>query len=1611
METPRARFALLALMALATLVFVLGSFAAAIYMPAEARAADSPEEVAASGPAASLDAPASDPAASPDAPASDPAASPAFTTSSTMPDVKTFTVNCYLNGTEERIAPPRVRVAQAGETVQVTPATIDGYTPVSPDAKALKVTGDDPSADFYYYKNVTLVADGPSADPVTYDGRDHTSSYSVKGELEGHEVDFGDVKLNERYRDAGTYHVSFPNGTVGTVDKSQTYVVSECVDGTYVIKPAPISISTPSASKVYDGKPLAAKKDATIKGLVNGEKCGFEVVGSQTEVGTSRNAYEITWASGEGSAANGFSARESNYVVESVMVGSLTVAESADTVVVTTTGGTFAYDAKAHGTTVSVSGLPSGYTVKTAKSSATATDVTSEPIAATADDLVIQDKSGADVTDKLKIVRADGELAIVPRPVQVYVQGRTNDADVFFDGNEHEVNGYTAHADQALYDVAHDVVFSGVARARRTDAGTEPMGLTAEQFRNTDGNFDVTFVVADGSITVRKATSSVVVGSVRHPVWTQGSSGAPSIHASVVGINNYADPAIEFKSASSDEFTSEEPTETGTYTVRATWGETDNCEEISATSLFTIAPAEGEGPAGAAPTAAPASAAASDTSAAAAPAADAAAPKVTVTTTGGTFAYDGQPHGATVEVDGLSDGYVVERAASSATATDVTAEPIPATADDLVIRDASGADVTAKLDIAYNDDTLAVTPRNAVVTVYDAVKEFSAHDPAFTADIEGVIEGDEVELEYTRAEGEDIGWYSIDAAATGASSANYAFTYVPGTLTITRNTSRAIVLTAPSLTKSYDGRELTATSEGAGITVSPLAQSGVPSGFKAQVTSYDGAIVNASTTANLINACEILDADGVDKRSSFNSVKLVPGTLTVKRRVVTLASAGGHKVYDGNPLTSDEVTVGGDGFAGDEGAGVSFEVTGMQTIVGNSQNDFTYKFDSSVAKADNYDVRQVLGTLVVTNRFENDLFQIAVRAKSDSVLYDGQEKSVSGLETDTFTVGGNTYRVEGLEASARGVGAGCYASRLTGTPVVRDSNNNDVTGQFHVSEADGLLEIRKRTLAFESASAEKLSDGKELTCEDVTVEGDGFAPGEGASFEVTGSQTGIGSSPNVFTWTFDEGTDEDNYRVSSPDSYGTLTVASRDARTELTVVARSGEFLYDGSEKSVDGLKSQLFTFDGVTYAIEGLSASARATDAGTYVVGIEGKPVIRDSEGTDVTDRFAVKTVPGELRINKRAITLTSSSASRPYDGQPFMYDFVEITGDGFAMGEGASFDVTGLQILPGSAENTFTYALDEGTDPGNYDITTSFGRLSVTNRDARHEITLQAKSDEVRYDGSEHAVEGFETLTFEVDGGVYTVEGVEAHAAGTEAGVYTTQVTGEPRVMDSELNDVTAQFAVHVLNGELRVRSTNTLTIKYLTDEGLEMAAPFVGSYEPGSSFGPVISPAVPGYSPGVASVSNGHEGMPDRDVEVLVVYSPHEGHEIWLSPEGELHEGEVPGGTPFEGEIAVPVNVVPTPVVAVAKPEGGAFAPTPTAATLLNAQRGAVPDAVLVVSGSGDVSLAALAEEHVRLGVADNARSWPAPMSLTGIVGALVAVAGVAALAVVLARRRRG
>lgn len=83
---------------------------------------------------------------------------------------------------------------------------------------------------------------------------------------------------------------------------------------------------------------------------------------------------------------------------------------------------------------------------------------------------------------------------------------------------------------------------------------------------------------------------------------------------------------------------------------------------------------------------------------------------------------------------------------------------------------------------------------------------------------------------------------------------------------------------------------------------------------------------------------------------------------------------------------------------------------------------------------------------------------------------------------------------------------------------------------------------------------------------------------------------------------------------------------------------------------------------------------------------------------------------------ITPRDVTLTSGSATKEYDGTALTNNTVTVGGQGFADGEGATYNVTGTQTEVGSSENTFTYKLNENTEASNYKITTESGTLEVT-------------------------------------------------------------------------------------------------------------------------------------------------------------------------------------------------------------------------------------------------------------------------------------------------------
>ena len=101
-----------------------------------------------------------------------------------------------------------------------------------------------------------------------------------------------------------------------------------------------------------------------------------------------------------------------------------------------------------------------------------------------------------------QITKNEGKLSItaVETEVQVQIVGATD--TVGYDGNEHQVEGYTVTINNDKYHEA-DFTFSGNKVAKGINAGTYNMELAVEQFKNNSSNFsNVTFTVTDGYLVI-----------------------------------------------------------------------------------------------------------------------------------------------------------------------------------------------------------------------------------------------------------------------------------------------------------------------------------------------------------------------------------------------------------------------------------------------------------------------------------------------------------------------------------------------------------------------------------------------------------------------------------------------------------------------------------------------------------------------------------------------------------------------------------------------------------------------------------------------------------------------------------------------------------------------------------------------------------------------------------------------------------------------------------------------------------------------------------------------------------------------------------------------------
>ena len=725
-----------------------------------------------------------------------------------------------------------------------------------------------------------------------------------------------------------------------------------------------------------------------------------------------------------------------------------------------------------------------------------------------------------------------------------------------------------------------------------------------------------------------------------------------------------------------------------------------------------------------------------------------------------------------------------------------------------------------------NDFTITVKYyKNVTLTAKSDTKTYNGREQT----LEGYTSSDEAakfDDVTAKGSGTDAGEYEVafnkDYTGTVSKDGTYIVSgTTPGKLTISPVTKELVItVTGHTGGEKYNGKEQTV--EGYDV-------AGLPDGMSKDDVLYDGAAEAKGTDAGTykmnLDKAKFSVKESAAKNYTNVRFKVTDGELSIAKRKITLWSEDGHKNYDGAALQRrtdinvdgtknvwnnetgswSEKTFAGDGFVSGEG------IEGKTKTVWTNQNDasdetniapgvYNNKFRVTFkdgTNPGNYEITEVYGKLYVNKRVDKDRYTVTINAVSKAdATYNGKKQSVSGVfatvSNNKYSANGMTFvndknvafTITGFSAQAEGTDADTYTSKVVKDEDklrVVDQYGNDVTDQFTFKTNDGSLVINKRAVTIKPKDASREYNGKALTPSDFEVVEGSFVDGQGIeSCTYGGSQTQVGTSnSSIKSMKAKSGTDlEKNYEVKR--NPGALTVIDRNAKYQITVEANSGEFTYDGTEHEVTGLKTDKFVEDGIEYTVSGLTADLKKADAGTYSVEVTGTAKVTDPDGNDVTAQFAVDAVPGELKINKRNVTLKAASDEKVYDGKALTNSNVTVGGDGFADGEGATYEVVGSQVDAGESANTITsYTLNNGTKESNYEIKTYPGVLKVTPVADEIVVTVEGATKTVLYNGEKQAASGVVITSSNeklVPGKNLTYTGPMT-ANGTDAGTYENQ------------------------------------------------------------------------------------------------------------------------------------------------------------------------------------------------------------------------------------------
>lgn len=591
------------------------------------------------------------------------------------------------------------------------------------------------------------------------------------------------------------------------------------------------------------------------------------------------------------------------------------------------------------------------------------------------------------------------------------------------------------------------------------------------------------------------------------------------------------------------------------------------------------------------------------------------------------------------------------------------------------------------------------------------------------------------------------------------------------------------------------------------------------------------------------------------------------GSLSVDKRPIIVYTATDEKVYDGDPLfrtdgwrveggTWQDNTL-GDGLVGSHTLGVRLDGEGNPVLVTRITD--VYYADGKVAGIDNvveYDVfdgsdnvsvnytveEYRYGTLTVTPRPITVTTATAVRQYNGLALTDGN------FTYDIATEGANG----GLLASKNHIVEPLDGNLPSITYILPDGNGGeidsaenafsfkitvdggDISLNYAITEVYGTLTLTKRPLNITTATLAWEYNGE-------VHYGDETQPAAGGSAEfsdlviIDGVYEGFAADvrAEITDYTFGGVANSTRYRLYSVDGTTDTTLCYRAEYTDgrlyinkinLNITTLSPERIYNGEPLNGDDESYGTPEFEGLISGERWTSHSvAFRTDYGvtpnttqyyTYAV--------RGGQRTDTTENYIISYTLGEISVKKRPLTIRTATDSREYDGTEFTQPLgwrdegeyrllsghtlnaVEITGK-----------ITDVKYVDGAimgVENVVAYEVVDASGSNavdvNYEISYIYGHISVTPRN----ILVTTASHGWVYDGKAHSDDGYVRVVHIKDGaddGQFAlVEGHTLACVGDKT--YVTDYTPQPVVNKVEYGvflgteSVSGNYKIKLTEGE---------------------------------------------------------------------------------------------------------------------------------------------------------------------------------------------------------------